>query len=721
MAGNAAMVRGATMQYQPRQADAGSIALTKALEILLLKAKNAEMRGSREEAAQIYRHILAQIPNHARARKALAQLGNGADGHTTSPASATAVGPAADATALRAEVDQLNALARGNDMAAVAARAETLIARYPDVAALHNLLGSAYLQLGRIEAGAQALSRVVQLTPDHGEAHFQLGLAQLELRQADQAVASLSQAARLLPDNPRVFLNLASALKQQDKPQETIAVLRHALALQPDFPEALFNLGNTLKAMRNFDEAIANYHAAIALRPDFVMAINNMANALRESRRTDEAIAAYRKVLAIKPDFVEVSYNLGNALLDAGNIEDAIAEFRKVVAQRPEDARALNSLGSALGQDNCAGEAVEAFQRAIAVAPDYAEAHNNLATSLLDLGRIDEAAAAYDRALAINPDYADAHFNKGLIHLTRGDFATGLPLYEWRKRKSHPVANRTVPAPLWLGEQALDGRTILVHHEQGLGDTIQFIRYAPLLRARGARVIVSVQDALVPLLAGIYPDVELVGDSFGGAVDYQVPLLSLPLALGTRLETIPAAVPYLAAKPVRIARWRERLGDHGFKIGICWHGHASPLNPGRAFPLDMFRGIAALPGVRLISLHKGQGEAQLERQGNGLRVETLGSDFDGAGAFMDTAAVMTLCDLVITLDTSVAHVAGALGVPVWVALKHMADWRWLLHREDTPWYPTMRLFRQDTPNDWNSVFGRIEAALAPLVAERQDA
>lgn len=697
--------------------------MTKALEILLLKASTAQKRGNREEAAQIYRHILAQIPNHARARKGLAELANGPAGPAAGPASGTIGQPAnppANPPALQAELDQLAALMRANDAAAVAARAEALIAQYPDVAVLHDLLGGANLQLGRFDAAAAALSRVVRLNPDHGEAHFRLGLALLELRQADQAAAVLARAAQLLPDNPRVFLNLASALKQQDKPEETIAALRHALAIQPDFPEALFNLGNTLKSLRRFDEAIASYRAAIALRPDFVMAINNLANAYRECKRLDDAIAAYRQVLAIKPDFAEVHYNLGNALLDAGRIGEAVGAFRHVVAQRPDDARALNSLGSALGQANSADEAIDAFRRAIVQAPDYAEAHNNLGTALLDLGRIDEAAASYDRALAISPDYPDAHFNTGLIHLTRGDFATGWPLYEWRKRKTHPVGNRSFAAPLWLGEPSLEGRTILVHHEQGLGDTIQFIRYAPLLRERGARVIVSVQDALVPLLAGTFPDVELVGDSFAGAVDYHVPMLSLPLALGTRIETIPATVPYLAASPARIARWRERLGSHGFRIGICWHGNPTPLNPGRSFPLDMFRGVAALPGVRLISLHKGEGEAQLAQQGDGLRVETLGPDFDGAGgAFMDTAAVMTLCDLVITLDTSVAHVAGALGVPVWVALKHMADWRWLLRRDDTPWYPTMRLFRQDSPNDWPSAFARIEAALAPLVAERQ--
>lgn len=690
--------------------------MTKALEILLLKAKTAEKRGNRDEAAQIYRHILAQIPDHARARKALAQLGDGA-ARPAAPGTAPA-----DKAALQAELDQLSALLRANDAAAVVARAEALIARYPDAAVLHDLLGGACLQLGRFDAAARALSRVVQLNPNHGEAHFRLGLALLELRQPEQAVTALQHAAHVMPRNPHVLLNLASAFKQLDKSEETIAALRQALVIQPDFPEALFNLGNTLKALHRHDEAIANYEAVIALRPDFVMAINNMGNSHRECRRTDEAVAAYRKALEIKPDFIEIYYNLGNTLLDAGRIDEAIAEFRKATALRPDDATGLNSLGSALGQGNNASEAIDAFQRALALTPGHAEVHNNLATSLLDMGRIDEAIASYDRALEIRPDYADANFNRGLVHLTQGEFDAGWRLYEWRKQKTNPVGNRTYPAPLWLGEPSLEGRTILVTHEQGLGDTIQFIRFAPLLRARGARVIVSVQDALVPLLAGIYPDIELVGDRFDGAVDFYVPMLSLPLALGTRVDTIPADIPYLAASPARVARWREHLGSDGFKIGICWQGNPTPLHPGRSFPLEMFRGIAALPGVRLISLHKGEGESQIDSLDNGFRVETLGPDFDGAGgAFMDTAAVMTLCDLVITLDTSVAHVAGALGVPVWVALKHMADWRWLLNREDTPWYPTMRLFRQDRAKDWPSAFARIEAALAPLLAERQDA
>jgi hypothetical protein len=291
--------------------------------------------------------------------------------------------------------------------------------------------------------------------------------------------------------------------------------------------------------------------------------------------------------------------------------------------------------------------------------------------------------------------------------LLQGDFALGLPLYEWRKQLKPPIEARFYPQPLWNGTQDIKGRTVFVYIEQGLGDTIQFYRFVGALLARGAHVILAVQDALLRLLENASPGVELVGARVvPPAFDYHIPLMSLPLALGLTPRTIPAAVPYLKAEPERVARWRSQIGEKGYKIGISWQGARGGVTS-RAVPLRCFAPLAAIPGVRLISLQKGFGTEQLVTL---PMVESLGQDFDsGPDAFLDSAAVMQNLDLVITLDSALAHLAGAMGRPIWVALKQVPDWRWFLGRGDSPWYPGMRLFRQKTDGDWVGVFADMES------------
>lgn len=703
--------------------------MNKAVELLFLKAKNAERQGNPGDAAGIYRQILGQFPGNDRAQKALAQLVSRQQQQQQQTSDA-APNPAPASSGLRpgplpeAIVRELAGLLRARDAARVIARVEVLVPQYLDAAPLLEALGKAYLQLGRPRSAANAFTQAISLQPDHAEAHFHLGTALLKQGKADTALAVFRKTATLMPDHPGTYLNIANALKELGRTDETVAALRHALAIKPDFMEARFNLANSLKNQGHFDEAIESYRTAIALRPDFMQAHYNLGNAFRDAKQLAEAAEAYRQTVALAPEFGEGYQSLGNALLELGQQPEAVAALRQAVALRPGDASALFCLASALGQSGHFDEAIAGFRKALEIEPDRAEIYNNFATTLLEAGHIDEAAAAYAKVMERLPNHSDGQFNSGVVHLLKGDFATGLPLYEWRRTKTNPVIIRDFAMPLWLGKEPLSGKSILIHCEQGLGDTIQFIRYAPLLQAQGARVTVSVQDVVLPLLSGLHPGITVTGTAVSGQFDYHVPLLSLPLALGTRLDTIPAPIPYLHADPARAETWRERLGPEGFRIGVCWQGNPTLQNPRRAFGIEMLAGLGALPGVRLISLHKGQGLTQLADLPAGMRVEWPGSDFDeprplGPGAFIDTAAVMTLCDLVVTLDTSVAHLAGALGVPVWVALKHTPDWRWLLDREDSPWYPSMRLFRQDRPGDWASIFRRIETAAAPLAAARQ--
>jgi hypothetical protein len=343
---------------------------------------------------------------------------------------------------------------------------------------------------------------------------------------------------------------------------------------------------------------------------------------------------------------------------------------------------------------------------ALILKPDYVEAHYNRGNVLRDLTRLDEAKESFDRATAIDPIFAPAYRNKAFCALLQGDFAQGLPLYEWRKRLNPPIEARFYPQPLWTGREDIQGKTVFTYVEQGLGDTIQFYRFVAPLLTRGARVVLSVQDGLLRLLEHATPRVELAGtNAVPASFDYHIPLTSLPLALGLTVESIPDPGPYLQADPSRTAQWADRMGKKGFKIGISWQGARAGVTS-RSMPLAHFRGLSRIPGVRLISLQKGFGSEQLAGQS---WVEILEGLDGGPNAFLDSAAAIANLDLVITLDSALAHLAGALGRPVWVALKHVPDWRWFLGRNDSPWYSSMRLFRQAREGDWAGVFAEMES------------
>lgn len=514
--------------------------------------------------------------------------------------------------------------------------------------------------------------------------------------QYDQALAAhrrgdFGEAERLyrhlLEAAPSSFVtrHMLGVLKAQSgETAEALEWLEAALALKPDAPDALFNYGNVLKRCGHLDRALAAYDRALAVRSDYAAA---------------QAVRA------------ETLNLLGNRLRAVGQSERALACYDRALADAPHYADALNNRAVALWSLGRFEEALTGFDAALAVKPDYVEAHYNRGNALRDMLRLDEAMESYDRAIALDAEFAPAHSNKGFCALLTGDFARGLPLLEWRKRLNSPIEARTYPQPLWTGSEDIAGKTVFLYTGQGLGDTIQFYRFVAPLLARGARVILSAQDSLLRLLESASPRVELIGScAVPQTFDFHIPLMSLPLALGLTADTIPANTPYLKAEPERVAHWNARIGGKGFKIGISWQGRSGVM-PGRSMPLTAFQGLARYPGVRLISLQKRDGAEQLA----GLpEVESLGEDFDsGSHAFLDCAAVMENLDLVITLDSAQAHLAGALARPVWVALKQVPDWRWFLERSDSPWYPGMKLFRQKTNGDWAGVFAEMESQVRP--------
>jgi tetratricopeptide (TPR) repeat protein len=483
------------------------------------------------------------------------------------------------------------------------------------------------------------------------------------------------------PNHADAWHLLGVANAQAGNHERAVEYICRALALKPDWAEAQLNLGNASMAQGKLDEAVAAYRRALELRPDFVEAHNNLGNLLKEQGKLDQAAACYRRALELKPDFVEAHNNHANLLKEQGDLDEAVACYRRVLELKP----------------------------------DFAEAHNNLGVALKGQRKLDQALACYRRALELKPDFADAGWNHAFLSLLGGDFQRGWAEYHWLW-KTEPFARREFSQALWDG-QPLDGRTILLHAEHGLGDAIQFIRYAPLVKQRGGTVIVQCPKLLLSLLTGCAGIERLVGRADPlPAFDVQAPLESLPAIFRTALEDIPAAVPYLFAEPDRVQRWRRELGGGGFKIGIAWQGNRRfRSDRDRSIPLSCFEPLASLPGARLFSLQKGAAVEQLHDLAGRFPVTELSSRLDD---FTDTAAVMMNLDLVVTSDTVIAHLAGALGVPVWVALSLVPDWRWLLDRSDSPWYPTMRLFRQDRRGDWQGAFRRIEVALGEQMARQ---
>ncbi|WP_448192961.1 tetratricopeptide repeat protein [Azospirillum sp. sgz301742] len=555
----------------------------------------------------------------------------------------------------------------------------------PRLAGAHALFDQ-----GHLAAAADAYRRVLALEPDHAEAHDHLGRTLRGLGALADGAAAFRRAVRLRPDNAELWRGLGDLALKRQRNEEAAAFHRRALALQPDFAEVFNNLGSGSVGRRRFGEAKTSYRRAIALQPGYPDPWNNLASALWEIGEAQEAIGHYERAVALKPDHPDGYANLGYV--------------RRAEARGAED--------YAVAETAC--------RRALALHSGHAAARNNLGIVQLDTCRLGEAQATFRRVLEHAPENADARFNLSLALLKDGRWDEGWPEYEWRWRTGQLPSPR-LTCPQWKGEP-LSGRTVLLHAEQGHGDTLQFVRYAPLVAARGGRVILAVQAALKRLVAGM-PGVDAVyelNEPIPAGFDLHCPLLSLPFALGTTVDTVPGEVPYLKADPAAVAAWRARLsGERRLKVGLVWSGdprrhtpRANATDRRRSLTLEAFAPLAAARDrVTFYSLQKGEPAEQLKALPLGLELVDV---MDEVGDFADTAALIEALDLVISVDTSVCHLAGALGKPVWVLSRFDGCWRWLTGREDTPWYPTMRLFGQTRPGAWGPVVERVAEELAAL-------
>ncbi|UFS72415.1 tetratricopeptide repeat protein [Geomonas sp. RF6] len=543
--------------------------------------------------------------------------------------------------------------------------------------------------------------------------HKMRGMILAEEGRHAEAAEAFEAALVMNPLDPESYNNLGSALDSQGKLQEAVARYQKAIALNDTFVAPHYNLGNTLKTIGHIPQAIECYRRALELEPGLVQGWHNLALALRCAGKPEEARAALETALTVEPRYLAAGHSLGELLHDGGDLPGAEEAFRRVLELDPSYLPSLNALGITLQTAGRPQEAVSCYQRALAVKPDYLHALNNLGAALRSLGRLQEAVSCYRRGMAVDPDYADAHWNLSLVLLHLGEFREGWRLYEWRFLKVEPIATKEVPQPRWDGSSPA-GRTILLHSEQGFGDTIQFARYASVVAAMGGKVYLECQvPALKPLLSTV-PGVSgvIARGEILPRFDMHAPLMSLPHLCGTTLETIPAAVPYLSVDPCREALWRGKVSEGGVRVGLVWAGRKTYKDDKkRSLSLSLFAPLARVAGASFYMLQMGDGAEQAADPPPGLKVHDLTG---GIRDFADTAAFISTLDLVISADTAVAHLAGALGKAVWVLVPYACDWRWLTEREDSPWYPTARLFRQREAGDWGGVLDRVACALEEI-------
>jgi tetratricopeptide (TPR) repeat protein len=582
-----------------------------------------------------------------------------------------------------------------------------------------QLLGIVRYQQGRKIEAIEMLEAALKISPNDAKALSNYGNVLIDLGRFEEALASLNRALMIKPALIEALNNRGGALRGLKRFGEALASFDKALAIRPDYVEALNNRGGVLLTLKRLEGALVSFDKVLAIKPDYIEALNDRGLTLHGLNRLELALASFDKALAIKSDYLEALNNRGSVLQALNRFEEALASYDKALAIKPDYIEALNDRGLSLMGLKRFEEALESFDKALSIRADYGEALNNRGGALQQLDRFEEALASFDKAPAIRPDFAQAWVNRANCALLMGHFEKGWQSYEWRRKLPNSFKPLAYRQPEWSGKETIRGKTLLLYAEQGFGDTIQFCRYAALAQALGAEVVLSVQSGLVQLLKNSIPAVEVISsEALPPSFDYHAPLMSMPLAFQTNSNSIPAAVPYLRAGPEVVTRWRGRIGKEGFRIGISWQGKkSSEADMGRSFPLHHFKRLSKFPNVRLISLQKNDGIEQLVELPTGMKVETLGDDFD-EGSFMDTAAVMENIDLIITSDTAVAHLAGALGRPTWVALQYVPDWRWQLRRADSPWYPTMRLFRQPSQCDWPGVFSEIETQLVNLIGRK---
>jgi tetratricopeptide (TPR) repeat protein len=726
-----------------------SAAIAEQVAAAFQKAITLHQQGRLAEARAAYAHVLRLQPEHVAALNLLGAIAVLMNDPTT----------ALDLFAKAIRIDPKNPEVHVNCGAAYSLlnRHEAAITSYERAIALDpesNVMpyycrGAALQQLKRYEAAIASYDQAIALGSDlDGDAYHGRGTALVELKQYAAALQSFDKAiasgSHSLAESHCSRGNVLAALKQWDAALDSY---ERAIALKPDYVEVLSNRGNVLTELGRCEAALASYERAIALKPDYAEAHSNRGVVLAKLKQSQAALASYERAIALKPDYAEAHFNRGKVFAELEQWEAALASYERAVALKPDYSEALSDRGKVLAELEQWEAALASYERAITLEPDYAEAFSNRAVALAGLKRWEAALADFERAIALKPDNADAfsnravalaktkrweaaladferaialkpdyehaHYNRSTLWLLKGEFAKGWREYEWRWKLNKSQDERHFPQPRWSGEECIEGKTILLYGEQGLGDTLQFCRYASLVADLGARVILEVPAPLLRILSNLRGVSRLLptGSSLPG-FDYHCPLLSLPLAFKTDFHSIPRANRYLDAEAGKVAEWKARLGGtNKARIGLVWSGNRAHKNDrNRSIALaDLVRYLPE--GFQYISLQIDIREADRRTLQSNPHILNFA---DQIKDFADTAALCECLDLVISVDTSVVHLNAALGLRTWVLLSFVPDWRWLLDRGDSPWYPSVTLYRQDAAADWSSVLERLRRDLSTV-------
>ncbi|HEU5046778.1 MAG TPA: tetratricopeptide repeat protein [Rickettsiales bacterium] len=587
-----------------------------------------------------------------------------------------------------------------------------LLAASPKNADVLTLLGVIEIQRGAPAKAIKFLDKAIAANPKHAMAYHNYGSALAMQHKYREALVKYDAALSHNAENPDTYYSRATVLFSLKRFQEAVESCQKALTFAPENAVACNTCAAALLQLKRYEEALAYCDRAIMLQPGYANAHNNRAIILQRLKRYEEALESCDRALTLSPNHAEAHSTRGSILRNLKRYDEALASCDKALGIIPGFAEAHNNRGNALLGLRRYEEAYAAYHAALASKPDYAEAHSNLGFILQNLQRYSAALIEYERAIALQPDYAEAQIHRALLKLLLGEFEEGWREYEWRWKHADTSSADARPfeQPLWLGAEPLAGKTILLHSEQGFGDTLQFCRYASMVEALGANVIMEVQAPLVQIVSSVadYSGQVMETQCFTGEFDFHCPLMSLPHAFKTTVETVPAQVPYLHAPPATLLEWQARLGAKTRpRIGIAWSGAAKHVNDhNRSIALHLLQPLLEMD-FEFFSLQKEVRESDAAFLASSSITHLAHELRD----FSDTAALASEMDLVISVDTSLVHLAGALGKKTWVLLPVVPDYRWLLDREDSPWYPTARLFRQQEINDWGGVIARVVEAL----------
>ena len=592
-----------------------------------------------------------------------------------------------------------------------------ILKEQPNNEAILYLLGVIYAQLEEYDLGMEHLKKSLQFNPNNIAAYVVLGGVYQRQGEVDEAITCYIKALQINPNLADVHNNLGSILCQKKQFNEAIVCYQTALKINPDYIHTYINMANIFLEIKQFDEAITCCQKAIQINPNVDEAYAKIGLALTDMGRSDEAISFYRKANQLNPNNLMALYGLCTILQCKGQLDDALQYYYKLLELDPNYAKAHYGLGFIFRDKGQLDESINCFQKAIKLKPTFIEAYIGLGSAFLKKGQIDEASTSYQKAIELDSANPIAHHDWAFCLISLGDLSRGWKEHQWVYKTQEGINFlQNYSEPLWTGFD-ISGLTVLLHDGPlgsfGFGDTIQFIRYTPLIAARGAKVIFECKKELISLLSnvdGVYQIMELGGQP--PRFDVHCHLLDLPFIFDISLDNIPARVPYIPADPTMIKDWGEKIQHNGdkLKVGLVWGGGS-----GKYCHLKTYLFLGSLDKIIFYSLQKGPAADEAKNPPDGMQLIDLTNEIYD---FTDTAALIEHLDLVISVDTSVAHLAGALGKPVWTLLPFASCWRWMRNGEDSPWYPTMRLFRQTSPGDWNSVMAKVAEELKKLVSSK---